>query len=217
MPRKEKKFHFIYKTTNILSGKYYVGMHSTDNIDDGYLGSGKRLRYSINKYGKDNHSREILEFLDSRQELKDREKEIVNLDEIAKIECMNLSIGGEGGFSLENATKGGYALANKLITDSKFREHHSKLASKNMRSRLIEKWKNTKFREAVLKNLDWNGRNHSIETKRKIGEANSKKQLGSSNSQFGTCWICKGSENKKIKNYDLDSFLVNGWIKGRKI
>ena len=75
MPRKEKKYHFIYKTTNLLSGKYYIGMHSTDNLGDGYLGSGKRLRYSINKYGEENHNREILEFVDSRKELK---KNILN-------------------------------------------------------------------------------------------------------------------------------------------
>ena len=82
--RKQKQFHFIYKTTNLLSGKYYIGMHSTDNLDDGYLGSGRRLRYSINKYGKENHHREILEYCKTREELKSRETEIVNLNEIAK-------------------------------------------------------------------------------------------------------------------------------------
>jgi hypothetical protein len=95
--RKEKQYHFIYKTTNLLSGKYYIGMHSTDNLEDDYLGSGNRLRYSIKKYGKINHKREILEFCENRKELKSREKEIVNLNEIAKKECMNLCVGGEGG------------------------------------------------------------------------------------------------------------------------
>lgn len=95
MTRKEKKYHFIYKTTNLLSGKYYIGMHSTDNLDDGYMGSGRRLRYSLNKYGKENHKREILEFCPSREELLSREEEIVNLNEIAKEECMNLKVGGD--------------------------------------------------------------------------------------------------------------------------
>jgi hypothetical protein len=44
--------YFIYKTTNLLNGKYYIGMHVTNQIDDGYLGSGKYLNNAIKKYGK---------------------------------------------------------------------------------------------------------------------------------------------------------------------
>ena len=94
--RKEKKYHFIYKTTNLLSGRYYIGMHSTNNLDDGYLGSGTYLRRAIRKYGRDNFVREIIEFCNSREELKSREEEVVNLQEIAKKECMNLKVGGHG-------------------------------------------------------------------------------------------------------------------------
>ena len=51
----------IYKTTNIVNGKYYVGQHHTD-IDDGYLGSGKLILLAIKKYGRHNFVREILEY-----------------------------------------------------------------------------------------------------------------------------------------------------------
>ena len=74
MPRKQYTLHYIYKTTNLLNGKYYIGMHSTFNINDGYLGSGKRLWYSINKYGKQNHKIEIIEFCDNRDELKKKRR-----------------------------------------------------------------------------------------------------------------------------------------------
>ena len=117
MARKEKKYHFIYKTTNLLSGKYYIGMHSTNDLNDGYMGSGKRLRYSVNKYGKENHKVEVLEFFDDRKQLAAREKEIVNLNEIAKEECLNLMPGGKGGFISEEHQKNRSIAANKALNE----------------------------------------------------------------------------------------------------
>jgi len=78
MARKEKNIHYIYKTTCDITGRWYIGMHSTYNLEDGYIGSGKTLRRSIRKYGKENHTKEILEFLENREDLAKREKEIVN-------------------------------------------------------------------------------------------------------------------------------------------
>lgn len=39
---------------------------------------------------------------------------------------------------------------------------------------------------------------------------------GENNSQFGTCWITKDEINKKIKKEDLETYLLDGWLKGRK-
>ena len=60
----KNKFMFIYLTTNLINNKIYVGQHTTTNLDDGYLGSGKILQKAIKKYGKENFRREILEFCD---------------------------------------------------------------------------------------------------------------------------------------------------------
>jgi len=114
--RKEKKFHYIYKTTCDITGKYYIGMHSTDNLEDGYIGSGRRLKYSINKYGKSNHTKEILEYLPSREALRLRESEIVTLEEISKDKCLNLNVGGG-----QNATY------SKYLSD----EHKQKIGLAN--------------------------------------------------------------------------------------
>ena len=98
MPRKQKKYHYIYKTTCKITGKFYVGMHSSNSLDDGYLGSGKILGYSRHKYGDENHVREILEFCVSREQLKSREKEIVNEKLLSDPLNINLKYGGEGGW-----------------------------------------------------------------------------------------------------------------------
>ena len=96
----QRKHHYIYKITRVDgSGKYYIGMHSTDDLDDGYFGSGTYLWHSINKHGKDAHSKEILEHLPSRKDLKLREKEIVNEELLGDPLCMNLKCGGEGNSS----------------------------------------------------------------------------------------------------------------------
>ncbi len=212
--RKEKKYHFIYKTTNTLTGRYYYGMHSTDVLEDGYLGSGKRLRYSIRKYGEDKHKREIIEFCGDRKSLKQREREIITLNEVAKKDCLNLMVGGEGGFiSVEQQRHRSVCAAKartKLLnTDDEYKRKYSETCSKSNK-KAYEK------RERVYW-FDWNGKKHKEESKRKIGEANSILQQGKKNSQYGTCWIYKDNENKKIKKELLDSFLLKGWIKGRKM
>jgi len=85
MARQERKYHYIYKITCKITNRYYIGMHSTDDLNDGYFGSGKRLWFSINYHGKENHVKEILEFLPTRQLLKEREKEIVNKELIGDV------------------------------------------------------------------------------------------------------------------------------------
>jgi len=204
MARKEKKYHFIYKTTNLLSGKYYIGMHSTDDLNDGYMGSGNRLRLAVRKHGKENFKREVLEYCETREELGKREKEVVNLDEISKIECMNLTVGGEGGYS----KKGNDAFLFRLHNDVEFREKISKETSETNK-RLIKEGKLT------VPTYDWLGKKHSEETKKKMSEIKGGTGTGETNSQHGNCWITKDGVNKKIKKEELDIFLIDGWKLGR--
>ena len=57
----------------------------------------------------------------------------------------------------------------------------------------------------------------SEEQLKQIGEFNSKNQKGKNNSQFGKCWIYKENESLFINKNDLNKYLSEGWIKGRKI
>ena len=207
---KSKKYHFIYKTTNLKNGKFYVGMHSTNNLNDGYLGSGKRLKRSIKKYGKENFKIEYLEFFDSRELLVEREKQLVNEELLKDTNCMNLMNGGGGGFiSTENqrirSIAGGNVHKFRLQYDIEYKIKHIQIFSK-----IREKWINSgnhNFKTFL-------GKTHTEETKKKIGEANSKKQKEIGNSQFGTKWITNGTENKKIKKEET---IPIGWKAGRCI
>jgi hypothetical protein len=208
-----KKYHFIYKTTNLLSKRYYIGMHSTDDLNDGYLGSGTYLKRSINKHGKENHSIEILEFVNSREELAAREREIVSLQEIAKKECMNLRVGGSGGFTDEAQKKGRISYAinyrEKYETDPQFREEHKKRSIRG-----YEKGLKPYILAGLHHHKGFLGKTHTPETIEKMKIAAIGRGLEEANSQYGTCWITNETENKKIKKSDT---IPEGWRLGRKI
>jgi len=212
--RKERKYHYIYKTTCKVTDKFYVGMHSTDNLEDGYMGSGKRLWYSIRKHGKENHEREIIEFLPNRSSLKSREKEIVNEQFLEDPMCMNLQIGGGGGWcSEEHRLKNLKAMSKGGNEKQKILWETNQEWSEAQKEKRKANWKDPLIVEKMLKGLNFAGRTHSEETKQKIREKASQK-VGDKNSQHGTCWITNGIKNKKIKRTDE---LPSGWSYGRKI
>lgn len=89
-----KKHHFVYKITNSINNKYYIGVHSTDIIEDGYMGSGSLLKKDIKEYGISIFNREILFHFESRDEALKKELEIVNYDLLEDDNCYNLILGG---------------------------------------------------------------------------------------------------------------------------
>lgn len=60
---------YIYKTTNTVNNKIYIGQHHATEYDNNYIGSGPILKKAINKYGKDNFINEILEICETEEEL----------------------------------------------------------------------------------------------------------------------------------------------------
>lgn len=87
-------YHIVYLTTNLVNKKFYVGVHSTYNLDDGYLGSGHTLSRAVKKYGKDNFKRDILYFCLDRHEAIYYETIIVDESFIDRIDTYNLQHGG---------------------------------------------------------------------------------------------------------------------------
>ena len=209
-----RKYHYIYRTTCLITNKYYIGMHSTDNLEDGYQGSGTILARSIRKHGKENHKTEILEFLETREELKHREAQLINEEIINDVMCMNLQLGGGGGFinsdhydKFSEGRKQGHV---KGLAKQKWLKENDKDWYDHLKKRNSETAKKHKLH---LK-YDWTGKKHSIETKAKMSESMQGKQSGSNNSQYGKCWITNGAESKKIYKGDT---IPNGWKLGRAI
>lgn len=116
------KYHIIYKTTCLKTDKWYVGMHSTNDLGDGYFGSGKILVRSLRKHGAFSHVREILATAHTREELRDIERLLITEDMLNDPNCMNLVPGGGGNGGrvsltheqiMKAATAGGAALRLK--------------------------------------------------------------------------------------------------------
>lgn len=89
-----KKYHYFYKITNLINNHFYYGVHNTNNLDDGYMGSGKRLHIAYKKYGIENFKREILKFFETAKEAFEYEAEIVNENLVNDNNCYNIQEGG---------------------------------------------------------------------------------------------------------------------------
>ena len=70
--------HYVYIITNLKNGKQYIGDHSTNDLNDGYLGSGSYLQKAKLKYGKENFKKEILEFFETKQDAFNAQEKYIN-------------------------------------------------------------------------------------------------------------------------------------------
>lgn len=91
------KYNIFYQTQNFINGKYYYGVHSTNNLNDNYLGSGKNIKNSIKKYGRENFYREILCFFPDRKSAFEYEEKFLNEQILSDPQCYNISKGGNKG------------------------------------------------------------------------------------------------------------------------
>lgn len=96
---KAMKYYTIYKTSNNINGKIYIGQHITENLNDGYLGSGKNLREDIKKYGMKNFTKEILHIFDNFADMDNKEKELVDVEFILREDTYNIRTGGQEKFN----------------------------------------------------------------------------------------------------------------------
>lgn len=214
------KKYTIYKITNIINNKIYIGKHITENIYDDYMGSGKLLKRSIKKNGLRNFLKEILFVFDNEEEMNNKEKELVNENFISREDTYNICIGGSGGFSYINKNitpekkqiyKASQIHHNKIQNDIEYYEKWKKnttIANKNLDK--IKKISSTLKKLYKTKGGSFKGLTHSDLTKTKMSESKKITSKGIRNSQYGKFWITNGIENKSIRGE-----IPIGWYKGR--
>ena len=203
----------IYKTVNLLSGKFYIGMHQTENLSDGYIGSGKLLHQAVKKYGIENFSTEILFVLDSADEMYAKEMELVTEELVRDVNCYNISLGGNGGnrLSIESDL---WSVAHLDKMRNKWIELKTTdpVAMAKDKQNASERFKKA-HREGKIRYDTFTGKTHSDETKLKMSKYLKGLSSGEKNSQFGTMWITDGTIDKKIS---CESVIPDGWRRGRK-
>lgn len=198
--RQQFSHYFIYKTTCLVNNKIYIGCHATNNLDDGYLGSGKLLFAAIKKYGKENFTREILETFSNPEDMFDRERILVNEDLISSGISYNLVIGGSGGFKVQDID----GWKSKLKSSRKGRTPFKGGSHSDESKRKISEA--GKGRPAWNKGLlgTWAGKTHSEESKRKISISKKGQSAGEKNPMFGKSAVAgRKWYNDGIKTYYL--------------
>jgi len=175
----------VYKTTNTINNKIYIGVHKTTNSNDSYLGSGNLIKKAILKYGKESFTKSILFEYDNSEDAYLKESQIVNNSFIKQTNTYNISMGGLGGKELTQSHK-------NQIRKSRIGKKASKLT--------IEKMSKSQ-----------KGRHHSFEVKMKMSK--SRKSFTNKNFKgyYITPWGKFKSSVDATYNQSITDYSIRKW------
>jgi len=190
--------YYLYKITNLINNKIYIGVHQTSNLDDGYYGSGININRAIKKYGKENFNKEILEFFKTEEDMFIKEKEIVNPDFLKLNYVYNITEGGKGSFTYINSLPnqghkpGQQRIASQIAADKlKYDLEHRKM--------FVEKMRKSNRKRVEEGKMHW-------------------QQPEYVNPATVHRWISNDAESKSLYVHQdqISSYTSNGWYLGRK-
>lgn len=144
-------YFIIYKTTNVLTDEFYIGKHCTENLNDGYIGTGMTILKKIKQFGKQHFYRNILEFCNSYDELNEAEKRWLTEDVMNDPRCYNNQTGGDDEFVQSSTTREKISFSNKGKTLSE--ETKRKISDAN-KGRIVSEDTKQKLRLAWLYKSD---------------------------------------------------------------
>jgi len=92
-------YYTVYKITNLINTKIYIGAHQTEDLNDTYMGSGTHILRAVRKYGVQNFKKEYLAIFDNPDDMFNMESQLVNKEFIENRNTYNLNLGGTGAYS----------------------------------------------------------------------------------------------------------------------
>ena len=219
--------YYLYKVTNLVNNRFYVGVHKTKDMNDGYMGSGKIIQRAIEKYGIENFQKEILEVFNNSKEMYDREKEIVTEEFLKTENAYNLKLGGNGGWDYitkngldrtpETLKKRSEGIKKSYIgrdcsgkNGSFFGKKHSEQTKQHISTKRKEYFENGGEPSKGMLN-----KKHSLDTKNHLSEVMKIKssligKKGLEHPSGGTKWYNNGIKHMRVKQHPGE-----GWVEGK--
>jgi len=211
---------YIYKTTNLVNGKIYVG--KCENVPEKtnwYLGSGDLLQKAFKKYGKENFKKEILEICDTKEKLNEREIFWIKKLKLPNFKIgYNITTGGTGGDTISNhPNKDELLKIWSLNTTKNNKNRDSIVYIKSIETRKRNN-KNSHTEESKKKlSISHTGKKHTEETKKKIGELSKGNQYALGSKRTEEQKIEMSKQRKGIVKSEEHKKKISESNKGKKI
>lgn len=221
-------YGYIYLLRNKINGKIYIGKKKGHQVNESYYGSGVAISNAVNKYGKENFDREILDWADSLEELNKLERYwIAENDAQNKKIGYNLTAGGDGfagHHSEATREKMGRSRRGRHFTEA----HRKALSEAAYKRPPISEETRRKISEGH-KGIPccFKGKKRSEEDRRKMSEAAKRRAKPTSETRAkhsahmrgntvakGRIHITNGAEHKMIYPSDFEQFEKLGWRRG---
>ena len=224
-PNINRTYNYIYRLTNALTEMEYIGVHRTDNLNDGYMGSGKIIKRAIQKYGRDAFKKEILSQFNTYIEALEEERRLVTKEYINRPDTYNLREGGYGRCEWSDQHRKDFSSYMKKqwqnsewkqkMLKEVYTEERAKKISESLRgrSRVNPQNKNPdKIRKAAATHT---GMKRSEHARKNMSDAalNASHEVKRLRSGIGCIYI-HNPITKEIKRINSSTSIPFGWFRG---
>ena len=220
-------YGYVYETTNLLSGKKYIGLHKWEGstVDESYLGSGVHLTRAVKKYGTDNFCVRIIQCYNSKKELEQGERYWIDYYNAVQDEnYYNISEGGIGGSHGKDFHQ---EITEKMLKALEYGRHLP--ASEKQKRQLAERRRKFIPSEETRQKLSiagakgilgWTEESYKKASERMKSDSNPGKNKSDKTIEsirqgsLDRVHIHKETVNKNPKRSELQKYLDQGWELG---